>query len=120
MLQLSSNLSHPRPVPAEQLSRITSLPQSTSHEGRSGIDLLYTQVLEQAVDDVDADDEALHFRLNTVVGAVLLVFNPLSVKALSDLLRVPGTSSTLRPLHSLLLIPDEHKRSSPHLPQILS
>jgi hypothetical protein len=96
-------------MPAEQLSRITSLPQSTSHEGRFGIDLLYTQVLEQAVDDQDVDVEALYLRLRTVVGAVLLVFNPLSVKALSDLLRVPGASSTLRPLHSLLLIPTSAK-----------
>jgi hypothetical protein len=93
-------------TPAEQLNRITSLPQSTSHEGRSGIDLLYTQVLEQAVDDVDVDDEELHSRLKTVVGVVSLVFNPLSVKALSDLLRMPSTSTTLRPLHSLLLVPD--------------
>jgi hypothetical protein len=96
-------------VPAEQLNQITSLPQHTSHEGRSGIDLLYTQVLKQAVDGVDADDETFHFRLNTVVGAVLLVFNPLSVKALSDLLKVPGISTTLHPLHSLLLIPESIK-----------
>jgi len=40
-----------------------------------------------------------------VVGAVLLVFNPLSVRALSDLLGVSGISTTLRSLHSLLLIP---------------
>jgi hypothetical protein len=94
-------------TPTEQLSRITSLPQSTSHEGMSGINLLYTQVLEQVVDDVgdvDTKEFCSHFR--TVVGAVLLVFNPLSVKALSDLLGVPGTSTILHPLHSLLLIPD--------------
>jgi hypothetical protein len=88
------------------LNRITSLPQSTSHEGRSGLDLLYTQVLEQAVDDVDMDDKELCARFKTVVGTVVLVFNPLSVKALSDLLREPGTPTTLRPLHSLLLVPD--------------
>jgi hypothetical protein len=36
-------------IPTTQLERIISLPQSTAREGRSGIDLLYTQVLEQAV-----------------------------------------------------------------------
>jgi hypothetical protein len=41
-----------------------------------------------------------------VVGAVLLVFNPLSVRALSDLLGVSNISTTLRSLHSLLLVPD--------------
>jgi len=97
-------LSQGRP-PMEQLNRITSLPQCTSHEGRSGIDILYTQVLMQAVDDVDMDDEELHSRFKTVVGAILLVFNPLSVETLSDLLGVPSISTTLRPLHSLLIVP---------------
>ena len=92
-------------TPNQQLNRITSLPQSTSHEGRSGIDILYIQVLKQAVDDVDAEDDEFHSHFRTVVGAVVLVFNPLSVKALSDLFRVPGISTALRSLHSLLLVP---------------
>jgi len=88
----------------EQLNRIISLPQSTSHEGKSGIDSLYMQVLEQAVDDVDVDEE-FYSRFRSVVGAVVVIFNPLSVKSLSDLLRVSHISTTLRSLHSLLLIP---------------
>jgi len=91
--------------PAKQLNQIISLPQNTSHEGRSGIDLLYTQVLEQAVKTMHADDEELHSNRRTVVGAILLVLNPLSVKAFSDLLRVSDISTTLRSLHSLLLVP---------------
>jgi hypothetical protein len=51
------------------------------------------------------DDEAHYFRLKTIVGAVLLVFNPLSVRGLSDLLDISKISSTLRSLHSLLLVP---------------
>ena len=92
-------------TPTEQLVRIISLPQNTAHEGRSGIDLLYAQVLEQVVDEVDADAEEVHSCFRSVVGAVLLVLNPLSARALSDLLRV-STLSTLRSLHSLLLIPE--------------
>jgi len=92
-------------TPTEQLNRITSLPQSTSHEGRSGIDILYTQVLKGAIDDVDVDDEELYSCFRAVVGAVLLMFNPLSAKALSDLLGVLNASTTLRSLHSLLLVP---------------
>ena len=96
-------------TPTEQLERITSLPQNTAHEGRSGIDLLYSQVLEQAVADVgaDEDDEEIYRRFKAVVGTVLLVFNPLSVGALSDLLRLPNIPTTLHSLHSLLLIPDD-------------
>jgi len=93
-------------TPAEQLDRIISLPQSTFHEGQSGIDLIYTQVLEQAVDEADADAEEIHSRFRTVVGAALLVFNPLSMTALSDLLRVSSISTALRSLHSLLLVPE--------------
>jgi len=92
-------------TPTQQLNLITSLPQNTSYEGRSGIDTLYIQVLKQAVDDVDAEDDEFHSHFRTVVGAVVLVFNPLSVKALSDLLRVSGISTALRSLHSLLLVP---------------
>jgi len=92
-------------APTEQLHCIISLPQSTAHEGRSGIDLLYTKVLEQVFNDVDADDKELHSRFRTIVGAVSLVLNPLSVTALSDLLKVSNIPSTLRSLHSLLLVP---------------
>ena len=93
--------------PDERLALIASLPQDTSHEGKSGIDFLYTQVLEQALRNGD-EDFCSHFRL--VVGGVLLVFHPLSINSLSGLLRNCGTPSriysTLRTLHSLLLIPD--------------
>ena len=91
--------------PTKQLNLIISFPQKTSHEGRSGIDLLYTQVLEQAVNSINMDDKELYFRFRTVVGAVSLLFNPLSAEALSDLLRVSDISTTLRSLHSLLLVP---------------
>jgi len=95
-------------TPTEQLERIISSPQNTTHEGRSGIDLLYTQVLEQAVADVDTDDDdgEIHRCFRTVVGTVVLVFNPLSIRALSDLLRMTSILTTLHSLHSLLLIPD--------------
>jgi len=93
-------------TPTAQLDQIISLPQDTTHEGRSGIDLLYTQVLEQAVDDVDVDAEEIYSHLRTVVGTVLLVLNPLSIKALSDLLGMSNISTTLCSLHSLLLVPE--------------
>ena len=93
--------------PDERLALIISFPQDTSHEGKSGINLLYAQVLEQAFKDVDQD---FYLHLRSVVGAVSLAFHPLSIKALSDLLKKCGTPSriynALRTLHSLLLVPD--------------
>ena len=95
-------------TPTEQLERIISLPQNTTYEGRAGVDLLYTQILEQAAVDVGTveDDDEIYSRFKTVVGAVLLVFNPLSAKALSDLLKLPSIYTTLHSLHSLLLVPE--------------
>ena len=96
-------------LPSERLTLIISLPRSTAHEGKSGIDLLYTQVLEQAFRDVDPDDQELYSHFKFVLGAVLVVFHPLSRETFSNLLGNHGTSSrisnALRSLHSLLLIP---------------
>jgi hypothetical protein len=99
--------SRPR-TPTEQLERIVSLPQNTAFEGRAGVDLLYTQILEQAAADVGTveDDEEIYSHFKTVVGAVLLVYNPLSAKGS---LRPPEAiqhSSTLYSLHSLILVPE--------------
>jgi hypothetical protein len=91
--------------PTAQLAKIITLPQSTIHEGRSGVDLLYTQVLEQAVDNVDVDDQEFYTCLKMILGAVLFMVNPLSVRGLSELLDISNILSTLRSLHSVLLIP---------------
>ena len=97
-------------LPDERLALIVSLPQDTSHEGKSGIDLLYAQVLEQAFHDVDSSDCSLYSHFKSVVGAVVLIFNPLSIKSLSSLLESHSTpsrmSNALRTLHSVLLVPE--------------
>ena len=93
-------------TPNERLALITSLPQSTIHEGKSGIDLLYTQVLKQAFCDVDSDGQEFYSHFRFVVGAVLLVFNSLPKKTLSTLLGISDISTILRSLHSLLLVPN--------------
>jgi len=101
--------SHYHP-PDERLALIVSLPLDTSHEAKLGIDPLYTQVLSQAFQDADFHDHDLYSHIKSVVGAVLLIFHPLSIKTLSDLLLNCGTptrmTSSLRTLHSLLLVPD--------------
>jgi hypothetical protein len=124
MLQQLSSLLHPviHP-PDERLALIVSLPQDTSHEGKSGIDLLYTQVLEQAFHDVDSHDHELYSRFKSVVGAVVLIFHPLSINTLSDLLRNCGTPSRISSLYANPPLsppcPRQHRRSSPDLPQII-
>jgi hypothetical protein len=96
--------------PPERLALITSLPRSTIGEGRSGVDQLYTKVLEQAFCGTHEDNNQLHSRFQSVVGTVLLLFNPLSVNGLSELLKKSHSSSSIlsimRSLHSVLLVPD--------------
>ena len=95
-------------LPTERLDLIILRSQGVAHEG--GIDLLYTQVLQLAFLGADPADQELCSRFRNVVGSVLLVFRPLSRKALSNLLRNCGTpshiSTTLRFFHSLLNVPD--------------
>ena len=95
-------------LPSERLALITSLPESTTEEGRSGVDQLYIKVLQQAFCDVPAGNSQRHLRFQAVVGTVSLIFNPLSVKGLSELLglHTPHIRNTMRSLHSLLLVPD--------------
>jgi len=94
--------------PVKRLILITSLPESTVEEGRSGIDQLYTKVLEHALHTIHTDNSQHLSCFQAAVGAVVLVFNPLSIKGLSELLGydVSDIRSTIRSLHSLLLVPD--------------
>jgi len=100
--------------PPKRLMLLVSLPRNTAHEGESGIDTLYTGILMHAYygvgpDNKKPDNQEVYCRFRTVVGAVLLAFNPLSMKTLSDLLDfdTPSDISTaLNSLHSLLLVPE--------------
>ena len=95
-------------IPTERLEFIILCSQGAPHEGV--IDLLYTQILELAFQDADPSEQGLYSRFRGVVGAVLILFHPLSRKALCDLLKNCETpthiSTPLRFLHSLLNIPD--------------
>ena len=96
--------------PVERLALITSLPRSTIEEGKSGVDQLYIKVLEQAFHDTHPDNNQLYSRFRSVVGTVSLIFDPLSINGLSELLKKShlssGVPSIVRSLHSVLLVPD--------------
>ena len=94
--------------PVERLALITSLPQSAVGPGRSAVDQLYNKVLQQAFCDTDPGASQDHLRFQTVVGTIVLIFNPLSIRGLSELLgyNTHQVCSTIRPLHSLLLVPE--------------
>ena len=91
---------------SEGLALVTSFSQSTVEEGKYRVDQLYTSILEQAFRDAHDGRFYSHFR--AVMGAIVLIFNPLSTKDLSVLLRNHASHipSTIRLLHSLLVVPD--------------
>ena len=99
--------------PPDQLALLISLPQNTAHEGESGIDSLYTEILKQAYYDLGPNsqksNQEVYHHFKSVVGTILLAFNPLSMKTISYLL--PGftpskISTALNSLHSLILVPE--------------
>lgn len=76
------------------------------------LDKIYAQILEKSVlGDIDESDreEVIDF-FKQIVGAIVVLFEPLSKGALSDLLNisVSHTDSILDTLHSVLNIPKEH------------
>ena len=96
--------------PNERLQLIVTPPDSTVHEGRAGIDPLYTQVFLYAFSDVKED--TVFVNLRRVLGAVLLAFNPLSRRQVAEILDIKPSliTATLRHLHSVLLVPHEDSK----------
>jgi hypothetical protein len=96
--------------PIQRLTLITSLPKSTIREGKSGVDQLYIKVLEQVFCNAHTDDNQLYSCFRSVVGTILLAFNPISINGLSELLEkshpLLDVPSIMRSLHSVLLVPD--------------
>ena len=91
--------------PNERLQLILPEASGTTHEGQAGIDSLYLQVLQHAFPDIH--DSGVLNNLKCILGAIVLAFNPLSRRELSEILGVPKALifTTLRHLHSVILVP---------------
>jgi hypothetical protein len=96
--------------PNERLQLVLSKTSGTMHEGRTGIDFLYSQVLLHAFSNVC--EEAVFDNARRVLGAIVLAFVPLSRSELSRILRIPVSAirTTLRHLHSVILVPDDESK----------
>ena len=96
--------------PSERLQLVVSEANSTIHEGSSGIDSLYSQILLHAFSGVHKPEAFANMR--QVLGAIILAFNPLSRRELSIILGIPMPliSTTLRHLHSIILIPPDESK----------
>ena len=97
--------------PNERLQLIvTHQSDSTVYEGGAGIDPLYTHVLEHAFSGIK--DTAVFTNLRRVLGTVVLAFNPLSREEIANVLGISTRliTTTLRHLHSVLLVPNEDSK----------
>ena len=97
--------------PNQHLQHLLSEANSTMHEGSTGIDSLYSQILQYAFSNVHEPGEFADIR--HVLGAIVLAFNPLSQRELSIVLGTSMSliSTTLRHLHSVILVPaDESEK----------
>ena len=97
--------------PNERLQLVLSKANGTMHEGRAGIDSLYSQVLLHAFSNVH-DEPEVFVNVRHILGAIVLAFNPLSRRDLSMVLGISTTliSTTLRHLHSVILMPTNESK----------
>lgn len=93
--------------PTERLRLIISKADDTSYEGASGIDSLYFQVLHDAFSGIN--EGSVFANLKRILSAVVLALNPLTRDGLAQLLNINSAviSTTLRHLHSVVLVPAE-------------
>ena len=77
--------------PNERLQLVVSETNSTTHEGRAGVDSLYSHILLHAFLD-NRELDALANTRRVTLGAIVLAFNPLSRRDLSIILVSPQPS----------------------------
>jgi len=95
--------------PREQLDLLLELPETSAYEGRTKLkpsvtlDSLYMTILEQAFGDNDPEDDS---KIRSVLGAVVLVMNPLSPSTIALLLGfdTEDVFPLLSSAHSLLIL----------------
>ena len=93
--------------PNKRLQLVLSKGSGTTHEGQTGIDSLYSQVLSHAF--LNLHEPVFFANVRDVLGAIILAFTPLSRGELSSILCLPVSTiqTTLRHLHSVILVPDD-------------
>ena len=94
--------------PQKRLKLIVDLQESTMYEGRSGIDVVYHQILSASFEHADEDDAFFFDQLHLVVGSIVLALKPLPRASLADILEMTPQDIwiILTHLHSVLIVPE--------------
>jgi len=103
-------------LPVKLLETILSFPENTSHEGKTQVqpnktlDSLYSWILHETF---DADNPIVYSNFQSIVGAIVMVVNPLPPSAIAELLdlETKGVMLCLTSIHSLLALDED-----PNLP----
>ncbi|KAF9646215.1 hypothetical protein BDM02DRAFT_3271125, partial [Thelephora ganbajun] len=104
-------IDHRNNNPKKQLDRLLLFSKSTAYEGKTKfktdttLDSLYASILQEAFGDDDPEDDP---KIRSVLGAVVLVANPLSPPAIGTLLGydTEDVLPLLSSIHSLLILQD--------------
>jgi NACHT domain len=94
--------------PQKRLKLIVDPQDSTIYEGRSGIDVVYHQILSAGVEHADEDDTVFFNQLYLVVGSIVLALKPLSRLSFAEILEMTPQDIwiVLTHLHSVLIVPE--------------
>lgn len=95
--------------PRDLLQLIVDMSESTTYEGASGIDPLYTRILDENYPVHSLQVSAIHERLQNILGTIVTAFNPLSRASMAPLLGISSGDiyTSLRHLHSLVRVPQD-------------
>ena len=105
-------LKHKFRCPSKRLDIIMKSPESTTHEGQVGLkaygslDSLYMSILQTAFLEKDLDDDTM---IRSILGAVILVINPLSPSSIATLVGIEcgEVLPLLESIQSLLALHDD-------------
>ncbi|KIM73999.1 hypothetical protein PILCRDRAFT_39996, partial [Piloderma croceum F 1598] len=94
--------------PQKLLKLIVDPPESTIYEGRSGINVVYHQILSAIFEHANDNDAVFFDQLHLVVGSIVLALEPLPRASLAEILEMTPQDiwTILTHLHSVLIVPE--------------
>jgi len=93
-------------LPDKQLETIINFPDRTAYEGKTSLDPLYLWILGESF---CVDDPLIYSKIRTIIGAVVLLVNPLPPSGIADLmgLETRDVLLFLTALQSLLVLDED-------------
>ena len=96
-------------LPDKQLETIINFPNSTGYEGKTSLDSLYLWILGETFRE---DDPVIYSKVRSVIGAVVLLVNPLPPSGIAELVGLETREALpfLTSIQSLLVLDEDPAR----------